>query len=196
MREISDNPGNKREVIIEAAVLMFSQKGYHNTRMEEIAAAAGIGKGTIYEYFDSKLQLFQEMLEASFQLYYERLGAGKTQELKLEDRIRLTFEAHFNFCRDNRELTRVIFWDTEVIDPELKNWVLDIQKEKQSHMIELIEKAMEKGEIRRVDSQLVFLIISGVLSSVWAPITLDEWEINPKYLADQLTDLIMKGLRN
>ncbi|MEN6392180.1 MAG: helix-turn-helix domain-containing protein, partial [Syntrophomonas sp.] len=58
----------KRELIIEAAIKVFSQKGYHNTRMEEIAQAAGIGKGTIYEYFESKLQLFQSMMEDSLQV--------------------------------------------------------------------------------------------------------------------------------
>ena len=41
---------------------MFFLQGLHNARMEEIAAVAGIGKGTIYEYFPSKLQLFQDML--------------------------------------------------------------------------------------------------------------------------------------
>ena len=41
----------KRELILEAAINVFSTKGYHNTRMEEIASQAGVGKGTIYEYF-------------------------------------------------------------------------------------------------------------------------------------------------
>lgn len=46
---------SKRDMILAAAIRVFSQKGYHHTRMEEIAIEAGIGKGTIYEYFSSKL---------------------------------------------------------------------------------------------------------------------------------------------
>ena len=42
-----EGKGLKRDAIIDAAVQVFSSKGYHNTRMEEIAIAAGIGKGTI-----------------------------------------------------------------------------------------------------------------------------------------------------
>ena len=45
---------NKRELILAAARETFGEKGYHNTTSEEIAKKAGVGKGTIYQYFDSK----------------------------------------------------------------------------------------------------------------------------------------------
>ncbi|MDH7498134.1 MAG: helix-turn-helix domain-containing protein, partial [Syntrophomonadaceae bacterium] len=55
----------KRQLILEAAARVFSQRGYHQAKVEEIAAAAGVGKGTVYEYFDSKLELFQQMCSAA-----------------------------------------------------------------------------------------------------------------------------------
>jgi len=48
----------KRKEILAASMQVFAQKGFHRTRMEEVAAAAHIGKGTIYEYFRSKTDLF------------------------------------------------------------------------------------------------------------------------------------------
>ncbi len=51
----------KRAEILEAAMTVFAQKGFHRSRMEEVAVAARIGKGTIYEYFDSKHQLLQAL---------------------------------------------------------------------------------------------------------------------------------------
>jgi AcrR family transcriptional regulator len=48
----------KRQQIIAAAIGVFAQRGFHATKMEHIAAAAGIGKGTIYEYFSTKDELF------------------------------------------------------------------------------------------------------------------------------------------
>jgi AcrR family transcriptional regulator len=53
----------KRNRIIAAAVTTFAQKGYAGTRIIEVAQAAGIGKGTIYEYFPSKEALFFATLE-------------------------------------------------------------------------------------------------------------------------------------
>ncbi|MCS7000600.1 MAG: TetR/AcrR family transcriptional regulator [Bacteroidota bacterium] len=48
----------KRQQIIAAAIRVFAQRGFHATKIEHIAEAAGIGKGTIYEYFSSKDELF------------------------------------------------------------------------------------------------------------------------------------------
>ena len=54
--------GDKRLRIIEAAVIVFSRKGFHRAKVEEIAEVAGVGKGTVYEYFKSKKELFLEMV--------------------------------------------------------------------------------------------------------------------------------------
>lgn len=51
----------KRAEILEAAMLVFASKGFHRAKMEEVAAAAQIGKGTIYEYFTSKPQMLQAL---------------------------------------------------------------------------------------------------------------------------------------
>lgn len=67
----------KREEILEAAMTVFARKGFHRSRMEEVAVEAGIGKGTIYEYFDSKHQLLQAlhgyMLAKLKEYYAEKL---------------------------------------------------------------------------------------------------------------------------
>lgn len=132
----------RRRTIIEAAIQVFSSKGYHNTRMEEIATVAGIGKGTIYEYFDSKLQLFQEMLESSLQSYYESVDAGNKEDMSFEERIYLLFEAHLIFCREQKELTRIIFWDAEIFDEELKDWTFQMRKEKEEKLIAIVQRVL------------------------------------------------------
>ncbi|HRK04402.1 MAG TPA: TetR/AcrR family transcriptional regulator [Chlorobiota bacterium] len=54
----------KRADIIEHAAAVFSKTGYHATKMQDIATAAGIGKGTIYEYFRTKEELFLAVYDA------------------------------------------------------------------------------------------------------------------------------------
>ena len=77
----------KRRVIMAAAAQVFSQKGYHYSKMEEIAGVAGIGKGTIYEYFPSKLQLLQEIMEQSFHVYDDTIAGELEKYLSWEERI-------------------------------------------------------------------------------------------------------------
>ncbi|MCX7930184.1 MAG: TetR/AcrR family transcriptional regulator [Chlorobi bacterium] len=58
-RPQSDEQWNaKRTTIIATAIRVFAQRGFHATKIEHIAEAAGIGKGTIYEYFSTKDELF------------------------------------------------------------------------------------------------------------------------------------------
>ena len=195
MKDSGKRVQNKREIILDAAVQVFSTKGYHNTRMEEIATVAGIGKGTIYEYFDSKLQLFQAMMESSLQIYYNRIDMPKLETLTLEERLSVLFESHITFCRENKDLTRIVFWDTEIWDEDLKDWTYNLRNEKEEKLTGIIQDSIERGEIRNVDAKLLTLLIIGSLGSLWVPITLDDWDISPADMAAQLTDIIMKGIR-
>ncbi len=50
----------KRKKILEASMRVFAKKGVENTKMKDIAKSAGIGKGTIYEYFNSRDEILQK----------------------------------------------------------------------------------------------------------------------------------------
>jgi len=62
----------KAEQIGQAALTVFHRLGYHRTRMADIASAASVGKGTLYEYFKDKL----EILDFVFQQYFEAFKEG------------------------------------------------------------------------------------------------------------------------
>ncbi len=185
--------GGKREAIIEAAVQVFSEKGYHNARMEEIAIVAGIGKGTLYEYFDSKLHLFQAVMENSIKFYFDSLESAE-EPISITDRVRNLLEGHIRFCQANRELTRIVFWDTDIVDADLKEWALATRKEREEHMTQLIRQSIEQGELRDLDARLLTLMIGGLIGSMWGSITLDDWNIDASEIAGIMTDMIMNGI--
>ncbi len=69
----------KRAEILEAAMTVVAQKGFHHSKMEDVASAARIGKGTIYEYFESKHQLLQALhgyMLGKLKEYYEEKLRG------------------------------------------------------------------------------------------------------------------------
>ena len=55
--------GNKEKDIIEAAVEVFAQRGYHNAKIAEIAKAADVSTGTVYLYFESKEKILKEIFK-------------------------------------------------------------------------------------------------------------------------------------
>ena len=102
MKDIIGKTVNKRERILMAAVEVFTRRGYNNVRMEEIAETAGIGKGTLYEYFDSKMQLFNEMIIKSWEEYSNSLTADSIHELNFEESIREIIKGHFTFSKEKK----------------------------------------------------------------------------------------------
>ena len=61
----------KAEAIGHAALQTFREAGYHGTRMADIAKAAGVGKGTLYEYFDDKADVLRFVFDDFFRAFRE-----------------------------------------------------------------------------------------------------------------------------
>ena len=191
----TNSKSGKRKAIIEAGLKVFSQKGFHDARMEEIAVAAGIGKGTIYEYFSSKSHLFQEIMSVSVNSYYETLAIKDLNAVPFKERIQILLTGHLRFCIENKDLTRIVFWDVDIMDEELKEWGNKIRKEKQLLMKELINQGISSGEIRKLDAQLLTYLIMAAFASFWAPIAIDAEVIDPESTAKQITDIIFNGIK-
>lgn len=186
----------KRQLILEAAVQEFARKGYHNTRMEEIAQTAGIGKGTIYEYFESKLKLFQAMMEDSLRAYFVTLEENGQKPVTMEQRLTKLVESHISFCLANKELTRVVFWDPDTFDSELRDWTVSIRAEKLQRTADLIREGIDQGEVRSdLDIRIMSEVILHTLGAFWYPLVVEGWDADPAVMARQYTEIIMNGIR-
>jgi AcrR family transcriptional regulator len=73
--------GERREAILAAALDEFSARGFAATRMDDIAARAGVAKGTIYLYFPDKESLFQELVRAMLSPLVGAIEAAPMQDL-------------------------------------------------------------------------------------------------------------------
>ena len=95
----------KKKFILEAALRVFAKKGFYCTAMSEIARAADIGKGTIYEYFPSKEKLFLDLCSYFMNEFknacVKRVSLISEPEQKIREFINLTissFEEFKDFC--------------------------------------------------------------------------------------------------
>jgi len=70
---------NKKQLIIEAAIKVFARDGLEKGKIADIAKEAGIGKGTVYEYFRSKNDIFkviEESVFSDFSIVFEELNSS------------------------------------------------------------------------------------------------------------------------
>jgi AcrR family transcriptional regulator len=72
------DPATRRQAIIEAALSVFAENGFGAARLDDVAARAGVAKGTLYLYFEDKEQLFEAVIRNAVSPLIERLEALAT----------------------------------------------------------------------------------------------------------------------
>ena len=105
---VNDDSRTKRQQILDAAYVVFSRKGFHQTTVDEIIALADTGKGTVYNYFVNKEQLFYTLIQersAPFETALRQVAVSQEPVLtKIESMIRLFLK----FYLENGDLWRVM----------------------------------------------------------------------------------------
>jgi len=111
----------RRAVILRAAGPLFARDGYAGTRLDDVAAAAGVSKPILYRHFDSKKALYVALLdkhEADLPTFFERV-AGVAPDLEPEALVRLILEHWLDYVRENRHAWAMLFRDASG-DDELR----------------------------------------------------------------------------
>ena len=189
----SENPGGKKRTIIDAAAKVFSKKGFHKAKIEEIAKEAGIGKGTIYEYFASKEELFKEML-SSISREYIRVFDSRSHASAV-GQIREIIKQHFNFMRMNKDLARIIIANQNALNGEIRQWFLEQTFEKISAIEGVLEKGRAAGEFREdLNVCIAARIIFGSVMALSGAIVHENLSYEGDALAYDLMDLLLNGL--
>jgi len=140
----------KRQQILDAAYIVFSRKGYHRATVDEIIALADTGKGTVYNYFTNKEQLFYTLIrERSTPFEIILTGIIASPELPLQ-KIETIIKAFLEFYRENADLWRVVMYEVRGLGVEgYTDFTLEQRDKYQdwfTHTIGMIEKVLVEGK--------------------------------------------------
>ena len=190
----------KRREIIEAAIAVFSRAGYRRSRMQEIADEAGVGKGTVYEYFSSKQDLFLQMSEHLYQQYVLseeeviRQIDDPTEQIRrliastLEKAAMWTGWVHL-FADMWSEVDRKGEHDN------LRNLMKDMLERMVGITAGYIRKAQGRGIFKDYDADLVAYILMGVLDGLMLQTLINKDMYDMQKMIDTLTGVLMDGLK-
>ena len=188
-------PKGKRELIIKAAEKVFSTKGFYQAKVEEIAAEAGVGKGTVYEYFSSKEEVFKEMLIYISREYVELLSERASGFRSAVDTIREIIEQHLVFMQERKDMARIFLQDHVTLSEDIHNWMKESRDNYLKSIEQIIIGGIDKGELRRdVNPMIVALLISGVTMSLSGFIIEEVETIDVKDLTDKMMDILLHGI--
>jgi AcrR family transcriptional regulator len=116
----------RRRVIEDAASALFAANGYAETRLEDIAAAAGVTKQLLYQHFRSKRELHMALLAEHRDGLIARLSAGMSAAGPLAERMRRTLDDWFAYVEENRYASAMLFRDTTG-DPVVQAFYRELQ---------------------------------------------------------------------
>jgi AcrR family transcriptional regulator len=145
-----------RQAIMQAAVKLFSEKGFEKTSIEELARAAGIGKGTIYSYFQTKTDILHAFCEDEMVCLHQELTDNADKEIPLLQQMVRIYMSEFRHITENREFGRLFMQET--VFPREVDLERHLENEDNYFklLFPLLEKARERGELRK-DIDLLYI---------------------------------------
>jgi AcrR family transcriptional regulator len=109
----------RRALVIEAAIAEFAQRGYEAASIGRIAAAAGVSRTVLYDHFDSKQELFAELLRAQNAELIAHVGEPIASGAPLRERIHAAYDVFFRFVEEQPLAWRLLFPAQPPLDPEV-----------------------------------------------------------------------------
>jgi AcrR family transcriptional regulator len=129
-------------VIEEAASVLFAERGYSETRLEDIALAAGVTKQLVYQHFASKKELHLALLAAHRDGLLGTLARGMGAEGPLLERIPQATDAWFGYVEDHPYASAMLFRDTTG-DPAVQAFYRELQTSARMAIVSLLEAEPE-----------------------------------------------------
>jgi AcrR family transcriptional regulator len=102
---------NKRESILKAALLLFSEKGFYGTTMDEIAEKAMVAKGSIYTYFKSKQDLFISIITEGFGILRNKFEEISEKPLSSKEKIEEAVSFYLDYFEKHRHFFKTILFE-------------------------------------------------------------------------------------
>jgi AcrR family transcriptional regulator len=146
-----------RKAIIEAAIRLFTKKGFEQTSMDELASAAGVGKGTIYGYFKAKEEIFLAYCEAEIDFAFAELDRKLDEEAPLADQLVAQMMGQITFVTGNREFGRIFAREMSFPGKSSKLASRELDLRYLHKLGEVLARAQERDELSK-ESDLLLLI--------------------------------------
>ncbi|MBN2008906.1 TetR/AcrR family transcriptional regulator [candidate division KSB1 bacterium] len=191
----------KRQAILIAAMKVFAQKGIANTKMTDIADAAGIGKGTIYEYFRNKEEIFQ----ASYSVFMESMEATIAQRIfKITDpveKLKALFRAMTEtFAGSGADFMDMMldFWAEAVRQKdESKIKIVDLHKiyaDFRQIIGAILDEGIRLGKFKHMNTFMAASIMIGAMDGIMLQWIMDRKNFNANEAVECFLNELLAGI--
>ncbi len=186
----------RKEQILNAALLVLVDKGYESSRIDDIVSESGLSKGAIYWYYKSKKEIYLDLVNFWVLRYSVVLnhiveeGASSTQQLKD------LFEYFINQYESNPEPFKVLaeFWSIAGKDIDFKKKLQKVYSNFQKLIENIILNGVKSGTFKKVDVNITALsIMVNIESIIWFTL-FDAHGVTAQEYIRTITEFILAGI--
>jgi AcrR family transcriptional regulator len=187
-------PRERSEEVYTAALRLFREKGYHATSMQDIAAAVGLYKGSLYHYIAGKEDLLVQVFERAMGgLVADAERVLRDTHLRASDQVRRLVGLHVAAVAENLDALTVYLHEYRALRGEAFERVA-AQRERYATLVaEVVQRGVNAGEFRVTDVGIATLGVIGMCNWVcqWYH---PDGRLAPKEIADRFAELVLAGL--
>ncbi|AGB40577.1 transcriptional regulator [Halobacteroides halobius DSM 5150] len=185
---------SKRKKIFTVAVEKFSQNGAADTTMQEIAKEAGVGKGTLYRYFNNKEDLISSLVEMGFNQLTEEIKRGIAGIDNPAKKLDKTVTIHLEFYNQHRDFCKFLTRESLGYKNKFEEHIKKIRSKYTIVIQEIIEQGVTTGKFKELDIETATASLIGMvnINALHWFMFRDEFPVTK--IKNEIIELIFNGL--
>ena len=189
---------DKETKILEVAETVFAEKGFHATKVDEIASRAGVAKGTVYLYFKSKEHLFFRTIEFMIRGMIEAIKQKISALDDPLDRLKEGVRVYFEYISRHKKiffmvLNEEIASSGKGFDDKSKKKHIELYRRSQQFIMELMQECIDAGYLKPFNPIWLTSALSGLLQKMVVNSIVFNIELRPDEMFGIATDLFLNG---
>jgi TetR/AcrR family transcriptional regulator, cholesterol catabolism regulator len=182
----------RRHQVFASSMHLFLEKGFQETSMQEIAAASGMGKSTLYDYFKTKDEILLSVVEDGIYDLTELAKLIASQDLPAAEKIHQVMHAHLEYLLENKEFYTRILYEVQRLGPESQRRIQIRRHAYQDLLCSLVEEATREGTFRAVNPLLAARTILTILSPA---VFTNRPTGTPEQMMDEAIEIFIRGVQ-
>lgn len=158
----------RRAQILTAARKCFIERGFHPTRMEDIATQAGLSKGGVYFHFESKRDVFEALVEEEFNDSMTAIREVCSGDTTVMEKMQVLARHYLEYFSSAPDAPRffIVMGEMGLRDEALREKLLEMQTAFIDEIAKLIQQGIDEGVLRDVDAKSVSALLKALIDGV------------------------------
>ncbi|WP_163116899.1 fatty acid metabolism transcriptional regulator FadR [Bacillus subtilis] len=183
--------------IIDAAVEVIAENGYHQSQVSKIAKQAGVADGTIYLYFKNKEDILISLFKEKMGQFIERMEEDIKEKATAKEKLALVISKHFSLLAGDHNLAIVTQLELRQSNLELRQKINEILKGYLNILDGILTEGIQSGELREgLDVRLARQMIFGTIDETVTTWVMNDQKYDLAALSDSVLELLVSGIHN